>query len=590
MKKKRKQGRIEGRILCIRSGIVAAILLASVCGTAGCGISKGAQSTLENNGASTRSADTKEENTEETGTKESGTSRSDAKEKDSNETDSEEIKRLWEQAENTPYEPYPETVTYTLAKTVVGDGNMPVGDTFEQNAYTRYLEKTLHIKNENILAAEQGENYSDLLSILADDGELPDIAVVRGKSALRQLVDRGLLADLSDSYIRCTTPRIREMYESYGPELLEGAKVDGVLYAFPDTIINHGPDMLWLRKDWIDRLGLAEPTSLREAMDVIREFAAQKVGGEETIGLALSPRLFSGESDSYGADGIFADFGASPLDTIYGQRDGGDDHARACTKQALIYMNELYKNGTIDPHFLLRTDENIEQMIENGTCGAIFGKWWAPNNPLNRTLTSGAGGDRQNGPADWKPYVFGGSDRGTYVDDETRLYVVARRGFSHPELIAKQISVLFDKARYEEKNATELNDYFSMNVDPTARPLSINVDYIDALYRVREQMENVRTGRMSMTQLTGLEKAYYRTCRSYMDGTLTTADGWAAYTSRIVAVDALKEAGVDLRMAQTVRADNEKKIDRQQLCRLCLSIIVGETPVEAYDTYGRNNQ
>lgn len=565
MKENRRQDRDDGRILCIRSGIATVILLISVCGAVSCGISKYGQGEHGNSGASAQSADAKE-------------------------TNPDEMKRLWEQAAHTPYEPYPETVTYTLAKTIVGDGNMPVGDTFEQNAYTRYLEETLRIKNENVLAADQGENYSDLLSVLADDGELPDIAVVRGKSAVQQLAKRGLLADLSESYLRCTTPRIREMYESYGPELLDSAKVDGVLYAFPDTIINHGPDMLWLRKDWIDRLGLAEPASLREAMDVVHEFAVQKVGGEETIGLALSPRLFSGESDSYGADGIFADFGESPLDTIYGQKEGGDDHASACTRQALIYMNELYKNGTIDPHFLFRTDENIEQMIENGTCGAIFGKWWAPNNPLNRSLTSGAGGDRtQNGRADWKPYVFGGAGRRTYVDDETRLYVVARRGFSHPELIAKQISVLFDKARYEEKNATELNDYFSMNVDPTARPMSINVDYIDALYRVREQMENVRTGRMSMTQLTGLEKAYYRTCRSYMDGTLTTADGWAAYTSRIVAVDALKEAGVDLRMPQTIRADNEKKIDRQQLCRLCLSIIVGETPVEAYDAYEKIN-
>ena len=55
----------------------------------------------------------------------------------------------WEEAAATPYGKYPELVTYTLGK-MTGDNNsnMPEGDTYENNVYTRYLRETLNIQNE----------------------------------------------------------------------------------------------------------------------------------------------------------------------------------------------------------------------------------------------------------------------------------------------------------------------------------------------------------------------------------------------------------------------------------------------------------
>ena len=46
----------------------------------------------------------------------------------------------WEEAAHTPLGKYPETVEYTLGKIAgANNANMPVGDTYEDNAYTRYL-------------------------------------------------------------------------------------------------------------------------------------------------------------------------------------------------------------------------------------------------------------------------------------------------------------------------------------------------------------------------------------------------------------------------------------------------------------------
>ena len=43
------------------------------------------------------------------------------------------------------------------------------------------------------------------------------------------------------------------------------------------------------------------------------------------------------------------------------------------------------------------------------------------------------------------------------------------KGYEHPEIVMKIISVLFDYSRYTAEDADEVNEYFALNVDPTAR-------------------------------------------------------------------------------------------------------------------------
>lgn len=53
----------------------------------------------------------------------------------------------YEEACITPFGKYPETITYTLGKIIgANNSNMPGGDTYENNAYTRYLKEKLMFK------------------------------------------------------------------------------------------------------------------------------------------------------------------------------------------------------------------------------------------------------------------------------------------------------------------------------------------------------------------------------------------------------------------------------------------------------------
>ena len=491
----------------------------------------------------------------------------------------------WQEAEHTPYGKYPETVTYTLGKISGGNhSNLPAGDTYEDNGYTRYLKKMLNIQNKDVFELEDGNQYEEAVEIAIKDNNLPDIMVVKGQETVQKLAEAGMIEDLTEVYEECTTWRIKDMYASYTDALLNSGKYGGKLYGFPDTVIDHGPTLLWMRKDWMDKLGMEEPADMDEAMNYILEFVNQDAAGNgETIGLACTPELVAGSSETYSADGIFSMFHASPRKWV--QDAEGEIVYGSVTqecKAALEYLNTLYTKGVLDKKFLLRTSENIEELIKNGKCGAFFGKWWAPNNPLMESYDY----DKN---AEWTPYFFTKEDENVLQEYETfedRLYVVVRKGYEHPEIVAKYISVIFDYSRYDDKEANEVNEYFSLNVDPTARPLNINVDYRDTLYQTTENIRNALNKEKPSSSLTGLEKSYYRTCKAYLDGNLTTANAWAAYTMSQVG-SILPDLNFKSRQPLPLSGEGLKvgedllKLEQQTF----IQIVCGEKTVGYFDTF-----
>lgn len=508
-------------------------------------------------------------------------------EKQPEEKDVKAEEKEWEEAENTPYGKYPELVTYTLGQmSGANNSNLPEGNTYEDNAYTRYLRKMLNIQNESVYM-EREERYDEYVNILVKDHTLPDVLVVSDRETLHELVENDLVEDLTDVYESCASPRIKEMYDSYGGELLEGGMFDGRLMAIPETVIDHGPCLLWLRKDWMEELGLSEPESLEEAFTIIEAFRENRMGaeaGEEPIGLLCDTSLVGTTSTNYSVEPVFDSFHASLQRWI--QNDQGEivyGSVTEETKEALGYLNQLYERGILDTDFALRAQNNLRDLVVEGKCGAFFGLWWTPNNPLMDTYSQECG-------AEWEPYYFTGD---VQIEDQRfttfrdNKYVVVRKGYEHPEIVMKIISVLFDYTRYEAKDADEVNSYFALNVDPTARPLVINVDYYEATYKVTENIRKALAGEISVNSLSAIEKSYYDACSNYLEGRNVTAEDWAAYKSRISAVGLLIDGNYKPPVRKYLEdTDGEipetlKTLEKNTF----IQIIMGKKPLEYFDEF-----
>lgn len=506
--------------------------------------------------------------------------------RDSGQQMSEETRKAWEKAETTPYGAYPELVTYTLGQMKgANNSNLPEGDTYEDNAYTRYLRKMLNIQNENIYM-ESEDRYNEFVNIIVKDQTIPDVLVVSDRETLKELVENDLVEDLTESFEKCTSPKIKEMYESYGGELLEAGKFDGKLMAVPETVIDHGPNLLWLRKDWMEELGLQEPETLEDAYEIIGAFVKNRMGteeGEEPVGLACDTGLVGTTSSSYSVEPVFDSFHASPQRWI--RKDGEITYGSLTeeTKNALSGLHDLYEKGILDRNFALRAPNNIRDLVVEGKCGAFFGLWWTPNNPLMDAL-------EKDKTAEWEPYYLQeNSGQEVYASLRNNKYVVVRKGYEHPEIVMKIISVLFDYTRYEAEDAEEVNAYFALNVDPTARPLVINVDYNEATYQVTKNIRAALNGTYGEKNLTAIEASYYQACKNYLEKENYTAEDWAAYKSRISAVGLLVDG--DYTPAVHPYLDDTDGVIPQSLKQLekdaFIQIIMGEKPVSYFDTFVR---
>ncbi len=496
------------------------------------------------------------------------------------------LSKAWEHAVTTPLGKYPELVTYTLGKvTAENNGNMPDGDTYEDNNYTRYLKQILNVQNEDVIRGQGNTRYERLEIMAVSERELPDIMVVTSKEILDQLVENDLIADLTQVYEQCTSDRIKEMYESYGDDKLGEVTYDGKLMAFPETEVYTGPALLWLRQDWMEELGLSEPQSLEEALKVIRTFVKQNPGEnqEGNVGLVFDPTMVGQSDQCFSLDPIFDFYHAYPGKwhkdkngaMVYGSVTGE-------MKDALKRLREAYKDGILDQSFMLRNAQNLPQLLQNGRCGAFFGWWWAPNNPLSAIYEKGM---------KWQPYLFPDEDGKieTSLSYGRHYSVVARKDFEHPEIIPKILSALFDHARYDGKAGAEsVGEYLGTNVDPTATPFVINLDYSNAIFRATDSIQSVMDGTGRFADMTVLEQGYYNSCQEFLKaGENPQAWQWAAYTSRITAVGKLAQA--DIAYINEGYTQKYSQLVSEPLRRLeeeaFITIITGEKPLSYFDTF-----
>lgn len=78
---------------------------------------------------------------------------------------------------------------------------------------------------------------------------------------------------------------------------------------------------------------------------------------------------------------IFASFGAYPgrwLTDAEGMPVYGS--VQPNVKDALGMLADWYQEGVLDRDFLIRTQDDIAELIAQGRCGIFFAPWWAPNN------------------------------------------------------------------------------------------------------------------------------------------------------------------------------------------------------------------
>ncbi len=221
--------------------------------------------------------------------------------------------------------------------------------------------------NVNIKTITAPQNtWKDKLNVMIASGDMTDIFMSEGIQQMQQFqkwVQEGLIVAISD-YAK-DYPNIEQQLQKY--EFL-AASQGGKHYGLPIASLFDTPretqnlHSVFIRKDWLDKLGLDMPANLDDLYNVAKAFATQDPDGngkQDTYGVG---------TNMYWSYPIYNAFGAS-LDR-FAKVDGKwqPEVLSDQMKDFTAYMKSMYDEKTLDPEFMLN---KVPEMLEKFVTGKI---------------------------------------------------------------------------------------------------------------------------------------------------------------------------------------------------------------------------
>ncbi len=362
-----------------------------------------------------------------------------------------------------PYGMYETTVVMTSVRSFETNEKLPEGDTPENNQYTRYVKEILNIDVQYLWTSATAD-YDQKVNLTIASNDLPDAMVVN-LAQFSQLVEADQIADLTDVYNQYVAPPVKQMMDSSKGVAFDAVTFNGKIMAIPAlTVPDDGYQLMWIRKDWLDKLGLPVPTTMEDIEKTAQAFITQNPGGNPagtTIGI-LGPQnggllhtdFLQPTNGMWTFDPVFFSYHAYPgfwINDSSGKAAYGSILTE--TKAALAKLADLYKKGLIDPEMGVRKDSSAP--VAGGTAGIYFGEWWNGYWPLPDAV-------KNNPQANWQAYAVPLDSQGAWnphLGTPATSFVVVRKGYEHPEAAMKIVNLFNrDESKFDLTKGSLANE------------------------------------------------------------------------------------------------------------------------------------
>ena len=496
-------------------------------------------------------------------------------------------------------------IIMTVGQQTAPNSKLPEGDSFSDNAYRRLMKEKLGIELESAFEAN-GEDYDRQVSLAIASGDIPDMMVV-SREDLQELVDNDLVADLTEVYEEFASDQIKEIYDSYDGITLDAATIDGQLMAIPGTTNDFGPNMVWIRQDWVDELGIKldedgnHAITLDELESTAKAFQeGDPEGNGRTQGLAIANWLTSGDhgGSAYTATAITNSFGAYPK--VYLQDDNKDVYYGSNTeemKESLTYLNKLFEEGILDSQFGTRTYDDIHAMMVNGELGIVPGPWHMSDWGLVQAKTA-------NPDAEFIPYAIenenGDGNINAVNKSATGGFVVIRKGFENPEALIEMLNVIFDdvaNSKDMENEYPELYEYAKLAVDGAVKPLNIELFFNESEIHDAKEATQAAKEEINIEEISKFViQNNARKIKAYLDNPSgAEPSDWAVYASRTLAVNDVMGGTRETNILNEIKPIVIfQTLDSQQRSgaqvgkleeEMFIKFVTGEEPLDNFDKY-----
>lgn len=215
-------------------------------------------------------------------------------------------------------------------------------------------------------ASESISDSSQAWNTMLASKELPDI-IAGAHEKLEELGEMGgliPLEDLIDKY----APNIKKFLEDCPEAKLAATSSDGHIYYIPGSLSGIDKEALtskawFIRKDWLDKLGLEVPKTVDELHDVLVAFKTQDPNGN---GKADEIPYFNRQE---GIQDLFQLFGAEYFWMEMPDGTVANGRVQESYRTAVREIAKWYKEGLIDTEIYSRGQQTREQLLSQNLGG-----------------------------------------------------------------------------------------------------------------------------------------------------------------------------------------------------------------------------
>jgi len=271
-----------------------------------------------------------------------------------------------EKEEDDPYADLPMEVSITI----LDRGQVPAEEgSYEDNRWTRWINENSGVKV-TWVPVPRTQSVQKINALIAT-GEAPDIMWEFGTGFMRNLQVQGVIQPIDEYVEKYST--VYKAYLEANPELLPYITVNGKMYGATskrgiDKIGNHA---MWIRKDWLDKLGLEVPTTIEEMLDVARAFKTQDPDGngvDDTYGFAFNYNWIGIINALFYCSGVYIQDGKIEISEI------SDRYI-----DVMNFRKILFQEGLIDQEYITDTNYQRERQIwVTGKAGIYLGSYGPP--------------------------------------------------------------------------------------------------------------------------------------------------------------------------------------------------------------------
>ena len=252
------------------------------------------------------------------------------------------------------------------------------------NVYTDYIKKGMlekHNVEVEFVAVPRWTEVDEINNLLAG-GTAPDVCVTYSYPTIKTYADMGGVLDLRP-YIDDYKDELPNLWTWLGETNLywDADPESGQTWAVEAKLANMNRILTFVRKDWLDKLGLAEPTTKQEFHDMLVAF---KDNASELLGADADKMVPYSVSYDVGwrAGTLIESFIDPDISDKEFYVNGFDDRklTQNGTKEAVKLLNQWYNEGLMWNDFAIygSGDTTEDDMMKAGYVGAFTHNWDYP--------------------------------------------------------------------------------------------------------------------------------------------------------------------------------------------------------------------